>query len=71
MKTSAIALVLVLASAVTFAGRPQQAPSRAPYTFAAVTGMRPSPEPRSYTTSLLVTPAAFSMPSTTDCRVGT
>ena len=30
MKTSAIALVLVLASAVTFAGRPQQAPSRAP-----------------------------------------
>ena len=30
MKTSAIALVLVLASAVTFAGRTPQAPSRAP-----------------------------------------
>ena len=44
---------------------------RAPYFRAAVTGMRPSPQPRSYTTSLLVTLATCSIASTTASGVGT
>src|SRR5688572_22509888 len=44
---------------------------RAPYVRAAVIGIRPSPEPRSYTTSLAETFASFSIASTTSCGVGT
>ena len=40
------------------------------YSLAAVTGMRPSPQPRSQITSLLVTLASRSSASTTFCGVG-
>ena len=44
---------------------------RAPYSFAAVIGIRPSPDPRSYTTSAGVTFARFSIATTTLWGVGT
>ena len=44
---------------------------RAPYFFAAVMTIRPSPEPRSYTTSSAVTFASFSIASVTPADVGT
>src|SRR5205823_5224267 len=44
---------------------------RAPYLCAAVIGMRPSPDPRSYTTSAAVTCASSSIASTTLCGEAT
>src|SRR5436190_1809765 len=44
---------------------------RAPNTFAAVRTILPSPEPRSMTKSLSLTPASFSMSVTTLCGDGT
>jgi hypothetical protein len=43
----------------------------APYLLAAVITIRPSPEPRSYTVSWLVTPANVNSRSTTSCGIGT